>query len=570
MMPEPEIESVQTQGVGFSPILRYYFEKCGIAKIIDNHVPLDPRRKKLTHGEACVAMITSILFQTLQLYRLCKFADNTTILKTIFPHIAPKEYFDDRLEDTLDALHDYGLGNLELLLTQHMIDVFKITSDICHNDTTSASVYGDYTNVDSNQSINITYGYSKKHRKDLKQLVWSMSVSSDHAFPLFQKAYSGNTADVKTYLEQWHNLIDLLGKSDFLYVADSKLITIDNMIHIQENDGYFLAPVPMYESYKTQFYSALDNHNAEILLPYKKQINRGFEVPLKITHNKDEPDEKDYVFRMIILFDHGLFARKKRTMDERIKKTKAAFHELKGKLNKYKLKTKAAIDKACKAILKKYHTKDFFEYTIQNDPIITYKNKNRGRTPKNKPVEKVKEVKDNFSVTFNFISDAHQEALYKCGYYPLITNKAEKDFSIEDAMMSHKKQYKSEHTYRRAKSKQKLEPIYLHKPKRIESYLFLFKLALQVIVLIERTARQNISERDKGLDNFMPNKKDVRNPSTEYILLEFEYIVCGHVFLPNGQTYNFVSELNGLQKDILTILEVPYKCFTYGYLFDTS
>ena len=78
-------------------------------------MPLDPRRKKLTHGQACVAMITAILYQVLQLYRLCRFANETIILKGIFPTIEPKEYFDDRLADTLDAIKEYGIGNLELL-----------------------------------------------------------------------------------------------------------------------------------------------------------------------------------------------------------------------------------------------------------------------------------------------------------------------------------------------------------------------------------------------------------------------------------------------------------------------
>jgi transposase len=515
-------------------------------------------------------MITGSLYQALQLYRLCKFADDTTILKTIFPDIAPKEYFDDRLGDTLDALKKYGLGNLELLITQHMIEVFQIISDICHNDTTSASVYGNYKNTGSNNSINITYGYSKKHRQDLKQLVWSLSVSSDHAFPLFQKAYSGNKADVDTYLEQWHNLIDLLGNSDFLYVADSKIITIDDMVHINDNDGYFLAPAPMYETYKNVFHDALGSHISEVLLPYKKKINRGFEVPLTIKYQEGEEDEKEYTFRMIIIFDHGLLAIKKRTLNKRIEKTKAAFDELKGKLNKYKLNTKPAIDEACLSILEKYHTSELFEYMIQNDPIIFYKNKNRGRPPKNKPVEKVKVVKDNFNVTLNFIDNVYQEALYRCGYYPIVTNKPAKSFNIEDAMMAHKKQYKSEHTYRRAKSELKLEPIYLQKPERIESYLFLFKIALQVIVLIERTARQNIELRDKGLNNFMPNRKDVKNPRTEYLLSEFQYIVSGQIMIPDGQTCHFVSELNELQKDILSILGVPIECFTYEYLFDSS
>ena len=79
------IKSVETKGVGFSPILRFYFEKCNIAQIIDENVPLDPKRKVLTHGQASVAMITGILFQALQLYRLCKFASDRTALSVILP-----------------------------------------------------------------------------------------------------------------------------------------------------------------------------------------------------------------------------------------------------------------------------------------------------------------------------------------------------------------------------------------------------------------------------------------------------------------------------------------------------
>jgi len=91
-----------------------------------------------------------------------------------------------------------------------------------------------------------------------------------------------------------------------------------------------------------------------------------------------------------------------------------------------------------------------------------------------------------------------------------------------------------------------------------------------MVVLIERTARSNIEHRDKGLDNFIPNKKDVRNPRTEYMLSEFQYLVHGTIPMPGGCVSGFVSELNQLQKDILCILDVPDKCYSYDYLFNTS
>jgi transposase len=559
------VQCVETKGVGFAPILRSYFERCGIARIIDENVPLDPRRKTLTHGEASVAMITGILFQVLQLYRLVQFASETTVLEVIFPHIKPEHFFDDRLADTLDAEFKYGLDNLETLITQHMIREFNIASQTCHNDTTSASVYGDCDNNRTADSIRITFGHSKKHREDLKQLVWSLSVSSDSGFPLFQKAYSGNTADVTTYVEQWRNLIDLLGINDFLYVADSKLLTKENMAHIHDHDGFFIAPAPMYESYKSAFGAALDDHPLETLLPCKHQINRAFEVPFHVKHN-----EKDYPFRMIILFDHGLFARKSSTLRNRVEKTKTAFTQLNEKLNRYALKTEESIDQACSSILTKYQTRDFFRYSIQNDPVISFKNNKRGRLKANESVEKLTVVQDHFTVSLSFDESAFDKALYHAGYYPLITNKPVQDLSLHEAMMAHKNQYKCEHTNRRAKSGLNLEPIYLHTPERIEAFLFLFKIALQLLVLIERSARRNIEQRDRGLDQLMPNRKDVRNPRTESLLAAFKYVVHGKILLHDGSVHGFVSELTPSQKDILAILEVPTEYFTHGFLFDTS
>jgi transposase len=559
----PVIKNVQTQPVGFAPILRHYFDQCGVQRIIDNHVELDPRRKILTHGEAAVAMITSMLFQVMQLYRVCKFATEKNVLNTMLPHIAPEEFFDDRLSDTLDAIFSYGIGDLELAITRNMIEVFRIQTSVCHNDTTSASVYGNADNNKTDHSIRVTFGHSKKHRKDLKQLVWSMSVSSDHAFPLFQKAYSGNTADVNTYVEQWHKLIDLLEDHDFLYVADSKLITHENMAHITDNDGFFIAPTPMYESYKNVFEQALNKHDHELLIPYKERFNRGFEVPMEFSH-----EDKTYQLRMIILYDHGLRALKQKALQNRIQKTLDGFEELSGKLNRYKLKTWEQITAACAAILKKNKTESFFSYTVTNSPVTTYKNSRRGKPSANS--EKIAEVHDHFTVHYEFNKDAFEKALAQCGYYPLLTNKPLDQLSIADAMQAHKNQYKCEHTFRRAKGPYNVEPIYLHTPERIEAFLFLFKIALQILVLIERTARNNIDERGRGLDGFMPNRKDVRNPRSEFMLKEFEDIVLGQMQLPDGNNYGFVSELNDLQKDILFILDVPLHYYDYQYLGNSS
>ena len=49
---------------------------------------------------------------------------------------------------------------------------------------------------------------------------------------------------------------------------------------------------------------------------------------------------------------------------------------------------------------------------------------------------------------------------------------------------------RGEHTYRWSKSGYQIEPIYLHTPERIETYLFFFKIAPQIVVLTERADRK--------------------------------------------------------------------------------
>jgi transposase len=220
--------------------------------------------------------------------------------------------------------------------------------------------------------------------------------------------------------------------------------------------------------------------------------------------------------------------------------------------------------------LKKNNTDLFFTYTVINNPVTTYKNSKRGRPSADSEKEKIAEVNDHFSVQHELDKDAFEKALSQCGDYPLLTNKPSDKLSIEKAMLAHKSQYKCEHTFRRAKGPYSIEPIYLHTPERIEAFLFLFKITLQMLVIIERTARNNIDNRNRGLDRFMPNKKDIRNPRSEFMLKEFEDIVQGQIPLPDGDSCGFVSELNDLQKDILSILDVRLHYYDYQHLIDSS
>ncbi len=68
----------------------------------------------------------------------------------------------------------------------------------------------------------------------------------------------------------------------------------------------------------------------------------------------------------------------------------------------------------------------------------------------------------------------------------------------------------------------------------------------------------------------MPNRKDVRNPTTENMFEAFQYIVSGEVIQIEGKKFGFVSELSSLQKEIISLLEIPVEAFSYNSLFNSE
>jgi transposase len=89
--------------------------------------------------------------------------------------------------------------------------------------------------------IEITYGYSRDKRPDLKQLMVDLIGSGDGDMPVFLRTGSGNESDQKVFPElfkQFRNQVNF----DSLMVADSALYTADNLKQMQ--DWKWLTRVP--------------------------------------------------------------------------------------------------------------------------------------------------------------------------------------------------------------------------------------------------------------------------------------------------------------------------------------
>jgi len=75
-------------------------------------------------------------------------------------------------------------------------------------------------------------------------LLYIFTVARDGAVPVQFRVESGNATDDRSHRGTWELLCKLTGRRDFLYVADCKLATAENMAHLHQNGGRFLTVLP--------------------------------------------------------------------------------------------------------------------------------------------------------------------------------------------------------------------------------------------------------------------------------------------------------------------------------------
>src|SRR5208282_1755732 len=126
---------------------------------------------------------------------------------------------------------------------------FELRFDELHNDSTSIRLTGQYREANGRSLRGrrapwITYGYSKDHRPDLKQLLFILTTSADGGVPIQFRCEDGNRSDVDTHIETWETLRRVAGKPDFLYVADSKLCVTETLDYINDRKGRFVTVMP--------------------------------------------------------------------------------------------------------------------------------------------------------------------------------------------------------------------------------------------------------------------------------------------------------------------------------------
>jgi transposase len=175
------------------------------------------------------------------------------------------------LDITIPYLYAHDVTRLFAGLALRARRTFGVEAQRLHADTTSFSVHGRYApasapnrqtdspEADNGQSddgtvedegepavIEVTYGYSREHREDLKQWMLAL-VTSGEGVPQFLQPLDGNASDKRALFGAVSGLTQQLqesGETPGVYVADSGLYSAENMTQLNASGVPWVSRVP--------------------------------------------------------------------------------------------------------------------------------------------------------------------------------------------------------------------------------------------------------------------------------------------------------------------------------------
>ena len=181
--------TLHSERLGPLPLLNHFFQRIGLEELLDKHVPTRDRRSAVAHAQALGVLLRSIVVEREAIYRQQETA--VSFAPELFGLSAPQmgHLGDDRIGRALDRLFD---ADRAALLTEVVLAVaqkFAVRFAELHNDSTSVSFCGQYRGANGHPirgrtAPAITYGHSKAHRPDLKQLLFILTTEAEGGVPV--------------------------------------------------------------------------------------------------------------------------------------------------------------------------------------------------------------------------------------------------------------------------------------------------------------------------------------------------------------------------------------------------
>jgi transposase len=549
--------TLRSYQVGALPLINQILERIRLEQFFGEYLPADDPRCQFPTAQALLVLVRNVLMSREPVYAVGAWA----------ARFAPDLF--NLWDEQVALLHDDRLGRcltrlflgtgpeLILAVVRHVITEFQVSLDELHNDSTTVSFYGVYQEAsEEGQRLGrathaITWGYSKDHRPDLKQLLYTLTISRDGGVPVYFTSHSGNVVDDKTHCATWDLLCQLVGSSDFLYVADCKLASEENLRHIART-GRFVTVMPRTHGEDEKFRTRLRKSPQTIRWE-----------PLY-----DKTDEQGEVIdRLFVCADEWLSSAgyrllwyrstRKAELDQatrarHVQRALADLTELRERLlsPRTRFRERTKVQRAVDDLLAEREVESLIRVRIEEKEDAKYRQAQPGRPSKHTKYKK--ETRPRYHLTWELDAVAFANAEREDGIFPLLTN--DKQLTAEEVLRAYKRQPIIEKRFSQLKTDFAVAPVYLKDVGRIQGLLAIYFFVLLVQTLLERELRQAMAS--KGIESLplYPESRPCSRPTTARVIEVFEPIQRHLLIVGDNEPECLVTELTPLQRQIIKLL----------------
>lgn len=536
--------------VGPLPLIRSIIARLRWREILLEHIPTSGRQP-FARADLLILLAVNLTLAKDPLYELADWVDSLDLRALGYPQRPTARFSDDRFARALDQLYEADRTSLMTRLVVSAIQAFDIRSERIHNDSTSVKACGRISGK-TRTGFELRRGHSKDHRPDLKQLVYTLSVSDDGAVPIHHRIYPGNRNDETTHIETWDALCRIHGSPNFLYVADCKLCTQEQLQHIVQGGGKAITILP---------------HNLVEVRRFYEQLRAG-PVAKTLLWRRPKPNypgttESFYLFAGSYFTEHGQYPlywfysseksqRDRQSREERMEAAEGRLAVLALRLNRAHLKHQAQILGAGQAILEHYHVEGFIDLRLQTHMHVI-----RQRPPGRPPGQKAVYRYDH-RVTYSLHWSRNTAALAAeariDGVVPLLCT--DRTVLPKAVLQAYKFQARLEKRFCQFKTVHRAAPLLFKKIQRVEANMFVFFVALLIQALLERELRNKLTERGSPPLKLYPEDRDAPHPTTSQLFKTFDRLSIYAITEAGVLCETYHDQLSETHRQVLSLLNI--------------
>jgi transposase len=373
--------------------------------------------------------------------------------------------------------------------------------------------------------------------------------------PLHFRAENGNVVDDQTHRDTWDLLCQLTGRRDFLYVADSKLATSENMAYLHQRQGRFVTVLPRTRGEDGAFRTLVAKGQVAWRLLWEKTDDEGQVIDRYSTSHHPATTVEGYRlvwYHSLRKAESDAVARSGR-IEKALKQLASLRAKLRSPRTRYRQEGKVAT--AVAEILVSCGADAWITTEVKPQTQETFHQDHRGRPGKD--THYVKKVATRFDLVYR-IDDARVATdATGDGIFPLVSNAAE--LSELELLHAYKRQPAIEKRFSQLKTDFEVAPIYLKVVHRIQALLCVYFFALLAEALLERLLRQAMQRDEIEALPMYPEGRACRWPTARRVIDLFESVQRHTLVHGKRPAEALVTELTRLQRKLLKLLGLSAK-----------